>query len=74
MDKEDGLIQRFQVVYPDFTKPIEMTDEKEDIKLMIPLAEKVFNLINLPLSDFFEVNKEGLGILKFNDEAYPVLS
>jgi len=72
MDKEDGLIQRFQVVYPDFTKPIEMTDEKEDIKLMIPLAEKIFNLINLPLSDFFEVNKEGLGILKFNDEAYAV--
>ena len=72
MDKEDGLIQRFQIVYPDFNKPMEMTDEKEDTRLLVPIAEKIFNLITMPVTTFFEVNKEGLGILKFNDEAYTV--
>lgn len=72
IEKEDGLIQRFQIVYPDFTKPVTMTDEKEDSTLLIPIAEKIFNLIINPVSDYFEVSKDGLGILKFNDESYDV--
>lgn len=70
--KEDGLIQRFQIVYPNFIKPDTMTDEKEDNSLMIPLAEKIFNLIINPTENYFEVNKDGLGILKFNDDSYDV--
>jgi hypothetical protein len=70
--KEDGLIQRFQIVYPDFTKPTSMTDEKEDVTLIIPLAEKIFDLIINPISNYFEVSKDGLGILKFNDDSYDI--
>lgn len=72
LEKEDGLIQRFQIVYPNFVKPETMTDEKEDVTLMIPLAEKIFDLIISPVEKYFELNREGLGILKFNDEAYDV--
>ena len=70
--KEDGLIQRFQICYPNFEKPITMTDEKEDHKLILPLAGKILELILQPISSFFEVDKEGLGVLKFSDDAYDV--
>lgn len=70
----DGLMQRFQIVYPDYVPSIEMVDEKENQEYFKALVEKVFNLLTMSNDSFFEVNKSGLGVLRFDDDAYTIYS
>lgn len=72
INTHDGLIQRFQIVYPDYVPPVEMVDEKENVEYFRLLVEKLFNLLITSVDTFFEVNKAGLGVLRFDDEAYEV--
>ena len=71
MKGDDGLIQRFQIVYPDYVNGPRLVDAKAPASSRIQLAGKLFELILSDPKEYAPIDQDSeLGILKFDDDAY----